>query len=160
MRADADGIAVVAPDLEHGGPSLRRAWSVVGLRLNFPKTVAMPQGDAAPEEVADRLGRSFLGGSAACRSWARYLGFVIGSGGVQRAWGGPLAKLRDRSVHWGAAGSQIPAAAWSTYLVSLLGFVAQLAGLPADGGSTHARAMRKLVPGPVDLAAGLARALA
>lgn len=150
VKGYADDLALVASDLEGAvaavAPDFAAMEEVARLRVNFPKL-----GDAALEEVAARLGRRFAGwGSVACRDCARYLGFVVGPGGARRLWEAPLRKLADRAIHWGAGGLGLhfAAAAWNTYVVSLLGFLAQLAELLGSWAEMEGRAMRRLVPGP------------
>ena len=155
LRAYADDLAAVDLDLERALrlllPEFAELARVAGLRLNLAKVQVVPLGDATVQEVSLRLATLFPGWAAVkVRRWAEYLGAVLGPDASAHCWDKPLAKFEARALQWAAAGLGLywTCVAYNVYVISVLGFTLQFAGLPASWPQYEARAFRRLFPGP------------
>ena len=155
VRAYADDIATVLPDMGTTLPLLlpvfQQFWAASGIRLNPAKMVAIPLGDRPAGDVAAWM-RAHIPewGAVLVQDWARYLGFALGPGRGSRSWVKAVEKARSRCKQWSQQplGAQLAAFAYKVYVVSTLGFVAQLESLPVDVQRTEAGLLRTMVPGP------------
>ena len=155
IRAFADDIAVVAPDLYACVPVLMdfflEAARVAGLGLNIPKCVLIPLWPVDLELVRIDFARHFPGwASMTVDDKGTYLGFVIGPGAGDASWGKPLQKYLKSARFWGKAGVglQYSALAYTTYVLPILSFVGQLCAPPKSALETEMQAFRHLIPGP------------
>ena len=89
-------------------------------------------------------------GAVLVQDWARYLGFALGPGMGNRSWSKAVDKARARCKQWSQQplGAQLAAFAYKVYVVSTLGFVAQLESLPVDAQRTEEGLLRTMVRGP------------
>ena len=155
IRAFADDIAVVLPNLQEDLPKVARLFAgighVAGLQLNIPKCVLMPLWPVQHDQVRRHLcisAQEFA--SITISECGTYLGIVIGPGAGQSSWKKPLAKYLETAKAWGAQGLglQYGALAYTTYVLPILSFVAQVCPIPEEAYKMEAKALRYMVPGP------------
>ena len=155
IRAYADDIALVLSD---GAPCLKlleinfREYALLsGLYIHHGKTVLVP---LAPQDV-DYTKRLV---AAEAPSWSdmsikfstEYLGFSLGPDCADKAWDKACKKYLDRARTWGSIGAGLfhTLAAYRTYVLPVLSFVAQLAGVPSNWERLEQNACKLLFPGP------------
>ena len=82
--------------------------------------------------------------------YGTYLGHVVGPEAGPDTWKKPMAKYREAARMWSKTGLglQFAAVAYTTYVLPILGFVAQLCPLPSGWEKSEASALRAMVPGP------------
>ena len=82
--------------------------------------------------------------------YGTYLGYVIGPEGQERIWEKPVRKFVKTAEEWGeeGLGLQYSAAAYSTYVLPILMYVAQLSDPPETVVKAEAKALSLMVPGP------------
>ena len=156
VRAFADDTGVVVRDYEVSLPTLQKLFSefaaISGMALNIKKTVLIPLWPITSLDNVRRLVREI------CPPWkdvvidtcAKYLGFYIGPGAVDKSWGKPLQKYNQRVALWSSQhlGLCLNIVAYRTFIASVLTFVMQLEPLPTTMLDVFDAALRKLAPGP------------
>jgi hypothetical protein len=155
IRAFADDIAIVAPDILDCIPDLMRLFSetarVTGLGLNISKCILIPLWPVDSTLLARDIARHFPGwATLSIGDKGTYLGFVMGPGSKEDSWTKPLRKYSDRAKMWGCTGVglQYSTLAYTTYILPILSYVGQLCSPPAAALEAEASALRKLIPGP------------
>ena len=155
LRAYADDICLVVPDLHDALPHLVRAFTVFaslsGMSLNFTKSIVVPLWVEDHNRLRMRLAENHPAWTGIrVQGHARYLGFVLGPERGELSWADPLQKVRDRAAFWADAGLglTLSTVAWNVHVLPTMMFVAQLDALPTAWASFEAAAFRRLVPGP------------
>ena len=125
---------------------------ISGLFLNIGKTVLVPLFThirSELQQVLTRTAPSWVG--IAIQDAAKYLGFLLGLGKGERSWGKPVEKYLKRAALWGQAGlgMTLTIRAYSTYVMSVLSYIAQLEHPPKEWDKYEAKAVRKLFVGPM-----------
>lgn len=151
----ADDMALVLPDYRGKLRDLQLFFIdlqlVAGLRLNVPKTVAVPlwQYEEATLRAVLAAEAPDWGGIRVATAM-KYLGFIVGPGRQVDAWTAPVRKYLDRARFWGSRGLGLLTSlqAYRVFIASTLQFVAQLEELPPDFLAIEERAVRHLLPGP------------
>ena len=90
--------------------------------------------------------------STATQNYGKYLGFYVGPEAMHRSWDAPLKKFHQTAKDWGAIGLGLrySTAAYITYVMPILAFVAQLSNPPAEAFKIEQLALRAAVPGPFE----------
>jgi hypothetical protein len=129
---------------------LRTYSGCSGMNINWEKTVYIPLHEADPAVVEGDLRRSHPEAPMAVLGSARYLGFYVGPATQQQCWEAPLRKFHERLQHWpwSRMGLQLAVAAYNTYVLPTLLYVAQLRKPPAEVLAEEARALSRVLPGP------------
>jgi exonuclease III len=155
IRAYADDIAIVVPDLHKALPMLAETFaqyaSFSGLELNMHKTYLIPLGDDKwkdTEKLISDTWPSWVGIKVG--GHATYLGFVLGPTAGETSWVKALRKFRERAAQWGQLGLSMAQATvvYNTYVITVLSFLIQLLPLPSCWASEEHDAFKKLIPGP------------
>lgn len=154
-RTYADDTASVISDLCSELPLARSVFVALemaaNLKLNVGKCVLIPLTERPLDEVRRLLAATVPEWSSLqVASSGKYLGYIVGPGKAHRAWQRALeaAGTRLRSWDWGSLGLYFATAVWNTYIISTIGFVAQLEGPPPDVEQVVFKLMRKAAYGP------------
>jgi hypothetical protein len=121
------------------------------LALNVPKCVLIPLWPTDNEQLSKDIGTHFeYWGNVAVRGHGKYLGFEIGPEAGDLSWQQPLKKFSKAAKFWGNAGLgfHFGAAAYGTYVLPILGYVAQLCTPPPEAYEAEDAALRNILPGP------------
>ena len=155
IRAFADDIALVIPDIEAAMPILQEifhgAHKVANLELNMPKCVVIPLYLGTMESIGTDFRSRFPDWAAiSVETKGTYLGMVIGPGAGQSSWDKPLKKFLGVAKSWGKLGMGLTysAAAYAIYALPTLTFVGQLKSPSKEALLTEEKALRAIVPGP------------
>ena len=124
---------------------------IAGLGLNFPKTVYVPLHCQDLDVVNHHFGAThprWAGITVAHH--AEHLGFVMGPERCTLTYDKALAKFAQRAQEWSTVGCGLALAlqAYTTYILSVLLFVAQLDAPPPTWPANEKAVLRKLLPGP------------
>ena len=155
IRAFADDIALVSCDVHRDTSTLMAVFAeaakVAGLSLNLPKCVLIPLWPVDYAFYRHDFARAFP-------SWAGmtiagkgvYLGFVIGPEAGHDSWTKPLAKYIKAAQFWGGLGlgMQYSVVAYTTYVLPILSYVAQICAPSDEALAYENRAIRLLFRGP------------
>lgn len=145
VRAYADDVGLVSGDIfgwvEVFVPLFRVFRTIPELQLNLPSVRGKKswQLSETPGRSLPRLGRR-----------ARPpLGRLLGPDGADHMWGKAFARYEKPIVFWAQLGLGLhhTTVVYNTCVVSVLGFLAQLAPLPTTWASLETAALRRLVPG-------------
>ncbi|CAK0852851.1 unnamed protein product [Prorocentrum cordatum] len=154
-RAYADDLAVVVQDIETGAPVLERIFeeyeALSGLRLCHGETAVVPLLPAAAGQVWQLLARvAPTLADFSIQYHAKYLGFVLGPERGSLTWHKALRKYVDRAQVWGQTGCGAfhCLVAYRVYVASVLTFLGQLDGVPAEFEDAERRACAALFRGP------------
>ena len=155
IRAFADDIAVVAPDMFARLSCLTQLFTemakVSGLHLNIPKCVLIPLWPVDGELLSRDIARVFPHwASMKIADKGTYLGFVIGPGAKHESWNKPLSKYLASAQVWGAkgVGMQYATFAYSIYTLPILSYIGQLCSPPQEALDVEWKALKALLPGP------------
>ena len=121
-------------------PVFEQLRAASGIIRNPAKMMVIPLGDRPDGVVAAWMGAIIPEwGAVLVQDWARYLGFALGPCRGIRSWSKAVDKARARCKQWSQQplGAQLAAFAYKVYVVSTLGFVAQLESLPVDAQRTE-----------------------
>ena len=155
VRAYADDLAVVLPDGVYAAQVLEPMFDeyarVSGLKLHHGKSQWIPLYPVGVEAERARL-------CACAPAWgdfsisfsAAYLGFVLGPERQAKSWAKALRKYDERAAIWRAIGGgmALSLAAYSTYILPVVSFLAQLDDVPDEWEDHERRAFAHLLPGP------------
>jgi len=156
LGAFADDIGLVVKSVWNKLPTLQMHFDqfhrISGLALNVKKTVLIPLWSVSSMSHVRLLLRE------ACPSWhsvsiqssGKYLGFFIGPGAVGKEWQKPLAKFKQRVLHWASLrlGMPMNILAYNIYIAPVLEYVAQLVEPSAEVLDAVSWSLRRLAPGP------------
>ena len=155
VRAFADDTAMVVHDWWGHANEIFALFdhfaTVSGLRLNLPKTVVIPLWEQDVQEIQAELQRRLpeRSGVSFC-AWGRYLGFATGPQKDVHSWDKAVAKFLEsfQGWSWNTLGLQYAAAAYNTYLISLLLFVGQLERPAPAALNAESAMLRRVAVGP------------
>ena len=167
IRAYADDIAMV---LDSGVGNLKKLESVFreygllsGLHVHHGKTVIVPLAPNSLDQVkALIISEVPSWADMRVKYFAEYLGFVLGPECDEKSWEKGFKKYIDRAKTWGGIGGGLfhTFAAYRTYILPVLSFIAQLAIVPHQWEELEQRACKLLFPGPRNwISAGALRGL-
>ena len=155
LRAFADDIAIVVPDVAKALPILSSVFEelgiITGLFLNKPKCVLIPlwptDVDAAKTQIAQHFP---YWADLDVKMYGTYLGYVIGPEAHDQSWKKPVQKYFDNARMWGKLGLGLhyTTMAYIIYIFPILSFVAQLQKPPEWVLKAEEEALRLIIPGP------------
>ena len=151
FRAFADDIGAVFRDLPKDAARIIAIGKISGLELNMPKTIAIPLWDQDVGEAKSRVTQS-------SQDWEKiqfagfsiYLGFATGPEKGDASWSKATDKFLKRATLWGLQGTglHVGTAAYNTFAVSVLSFIAQLEDPTDEVRQAESKAIRKIASGP------------
>lgn len=156
VRAFADDTAAVIEDYVVAIPVLAQLFQqfekISALSLNISKTMFIPLWSGADFINLQTLIRELcpLWRGVSVDSSGKYLGFVVGPGGVNCSWKKPLDKYIQRSVQWSSMnlGLFYNMKVYRTFISTVLSFIMQLADDHPDLEDSFHKVLRRLAPGP------------
>lgn len=134
-------IAIIFKDLQEAAQ----------LSLNIGKCIFIPlfiESHAETRARIDAVAPAFR--EVAIQDHGKYLGYFVGPGKKDRAWNAALDKAEKQVLAWDWAplGLYLAATVWNTFIIPLLGFVAQLEAPPANTQERIEKMLRRAAHGP------------
>jgi len=124
---------------------------MTGLELNMPKCVLVPLWHCTLDVLREELVlQSPFWSQIAVQGYGKYLGFMVGPQALSKSWEAPLRKFSTAARDWGKLGLGLyySSIAYSTYVLPILSFVAQLSAPPVEAIAAEEKALRDIIPGP------------
>jgi len=155
IRAFADDVGLVCQSAQEEMPIIEEVlkdWErVTGMEINIKKCVCIPLWREPKELVKDRIAQWVpKWEEMPVEDCATYLGCSIGPGKMEQSWSRAIKKFRARvgAWNWSEVGLFFASAAYNTYVLSTMGFTAQITEVDERARMAEAEALRRAAPGP------------
>ena len=154
-RMFADDTAMVLKDFRIELPILERIFQDLRdashLALNTGKCIFIPLFEEAWDRIRSEITRVSPGfHGISIQDHGKYLGYFIGPGKGDKSWTAALNKAEKQvqAWDWAPLGLFYSASVWNTFIIPIMGFVAQLESPPSNIQDRIAKMLRRAARGP------------